>query len=196
MKLVATFVLALLASWAAPAEEAKPTDDSIRQLFKAMQSSKLIDTYMTQIEDTVHASMQQALAGRQPNLQQQKILEDLGTKILALVKQELNWASLEPMMIEVYRDTFTKHEVDAMLAFYRSETGKSVVSKLPHATGQTMERLQARIRALTPQILELEKDAAAQIKAAGDAQQPPPQSAPQPSPPQPTAPAPQAQPPK
>ncbi len=85
MKLVATFVFALLSGQAAFAGEAKPTDESIRQLFKAMQSSKLIDTYMTQIEGTVHASMQQALAGRQPNPQQQKIVEDLGTKILTLV---------------------------------------------------------------------------------------------------------------
>jgi uncharacterized protein len=186
MKFVATVVLALLASSAAFAEEAKPTEESIKQLFRAMHSSKLIDTYMTQIEGTVRASMQQALAGRQPNPQQQEIVDELGKKILSLVKVEVNWANLEPMMVELYRNAFTQREVDGMLAFYRSEVGQAAVSKLPGVTQQAMERMQARLRALTPKIVQLQRDAAAQVKAAGEV----------PPAPQPTSPAPAARPPK
>jgi uncharacterized protein len=186
MKFVATVVLALLASSAAFAEEAKPTEESIKQLFRAMHSSKLIDTYMTQIEGTVRASMQQALAGRQPNPQQQEIVDELGKKILSLVKVEVNWANLEPMMVELYRNAFTQREVDGMLAFYRSEVGQAAVSKLPGVTQQAMERMQARLRTLTPKIVQLQRDAAAQVKAAGEA----------PPAPQPTPPAPAARPPK
>jgi len=48
-----------------------------------------------------------------------------------LVKEELNWATFEPMMVEVYRNTFSQHEVDGMLTFYRSEAGQAVIAKLP-----------------------------------------------------------------
>jgi len=43
-----------------------------------------------------------------------------------------------------------------------------------------MARIQGRVNALTPKIMELEKETATQIKAAGDAPQPAPQPAPPP----------------
>lgn len=173
MKLVVTVVFAVFASQAALAQNAKPSEASIRQLFEVMHSSKLLDAYVTQIDDTVRTSMQQAFAGQQPTPQQQKIMETLGRDIASLVKEELNWASFEPMMIEVYRNTFSRHEVDGMLRFYRSEAGQAVIAKLPAAMQQTMTSMQSHVRTLTPKIMQLEKDSAAQLKAAEEPQQAP-----------------------
>ena len=195
MKLVVTLVFAVFASQAALAQEAKPSEASVRQLFEVMHSSKLLEAYMTQIDSTVRASMQQALAGQQLNPKQQKILDDMGRQIGSLVKAELNWPAIEPLMIDVYRNTFSQHEVDGMLAFYRSEAGQAVIAKLPTAMQLSMTGIQSHAQALTPKIVQLEKDTAAQLKAAADsqpaapsaqgaqpAQPPPPQ--PQPQPPQ------------
>jgi hypothetical protein len=187
MKLVVTLVFAVFASQAALAQEAKPSEASIRQLFEVMHSSKLLDAYLTQIDATVRASMQQAFAGQQPTPKQQKIMETLGRNIASLVKEELNWATFEPMMIEVYSNTFTQHEVDGMLTFYRSEAGQAVIAKLPTAMQQTMTSMQSHVKTLTPKIAELERDAAAQLKAAGEPE--PPTHSP------PGAPAPQSPPP-
>jgi hypothetical protein len=169
MKYIVTLVLALAASQAMAAPDAQPTDESVKQLLQAMHSSSLVDTLMKQVEGTVRGSMQQAVAGQQPNAQQQKILSDMQGKIFALVKEQLNWADLEPMMIEIYRNTFTQVEVDGMLKFYRSEVGQAAVAKLPAATQQTMASVQGRMQTLTPKIMQLEKEAAAQLKAAGEA---------------------------
>jgi len=54
----------------------------------------------------------------------------MGREIGSLVKAELNWSAIEPVMIEVYRNTFSQHEVDGMLTFYRSEVGQAVIAKL------------------------------------------------------------------
>ncbi|TLY51089.1 MAG: DUF2059 domain-containing protein [Gammaproteobacteria bacterium] len=190
MKLVMTLVFAMFAVFAAQAalaQDAKPSEESIRQLFEVMHSSKLLDAYMTQIDSTVRASMQQALAGQQLNPKQKKILEDMGAEIGSLVKAELTWPAIEPLMIEVYRDTFSQHEVDGMLAFYRSEVGQAVIAKLPTAMQQSMTGIQSHAQALTPKIVQLEKDTAAQVKAAGEAQHAPqstqlPPAAPPPQP--------------
>jgi hypothetical protein len=91
------------------------------------------------------------------------------------------------MMIEVYSNTFTQHEVDGMLTFYRSEAGQAVIAKLPTAMQQTMTSMQSHVKTLTPKIAELERDAAAQLKAAGEPE--PPTHSP------PGAPAPQSPPP-
>jgi hypothetical protein len=190
MKPVVTLVFAVFASQAALAQDAKPSEASIRQLFEVMHSSKLLDAYVTQIDGTVRASMQQAFAGQQPTPKQQKIMETLGRNIAALVKEELNWASFEPMMIEVYRNTFSQHEVDGMLTFYRSEAGQAVIAKLPTAMQQTMTSMQSHVKTLTPRIVQLQRDMAAQLKAAGEPEQPahspqgaqaPPSSPPAPS---------------
>jgi len=180
-------MFAVFAAQAALAQDAKPSEESIRQLFEVMHSSKLLDAYMTQIDSTVRASMQQALAGQQLNPKQKKILEDMGAEIGSLVKAELTWPAIEPLMIEVYRDTFSQHEVDGMLAFYRSEVGQAVIAKLPTAMQQSMTGIQSHAQALTPKIVQLEKDTAAQVKAAGEAQHAPqstqlPPAAPPPQP--------------
>jgi len=192
MKLVVTLVFAVFAAQAALAQEAKPSEASVRQLFEVMHSSKLLDAYMTQIDTTMRASMQQALAGQQLNPKQKKILDDMGRQIDSLVKAELNWPAIEPLMIDVYRNTFSQHEVDGMLAFYRSEAGQAVIAKLPTAMQLSMTGIQSHAQALTPKIVQLEKDTAAQLKAAADPQPAapsaqgaqPPQPQPQPQPPQ------------
>ena len=189
MKLVVTLVFAVFAAQAALAQDAKPSEASVRQLFEVMHSSKLLEAYMTQIDSTVRASMQQALAGQQLNPKQKKILDDMGRQIDSLVKAQLNWPAIEPLMIDVYRNTFSQHEVDGMLAFYRSEAGQAVIAKLPTATQQSMTGIQGHAQALTPRIVQLEKDTAARLKAAADPQPaaPSPQGAqppqPQPQPP-------------
>ena len=187
MKLVVTLVFAVFAAQAALAQDAKPSEASVRQLFEVMHSSKLLEAYMTQIDSTVRASMQQALAGQQLNPKQKKILDDMGRQIDSLVKAQLNWPAIEPLMIDVYRNTFSQHEVDGMLAFYRSEAGQAVIAKLPTATQQSMTGIQGHAQALTPRIVQLEKDTAAQVKAAGEAQHAPqstqlPPAAPPPQP--------------
>jgi hypothetical protein len=185
MRLVVTLVLAVFACQTAVALDAKASEASIRQLFEVMQSSKLLEAYLTQIDDTVRASMQQAFAGQQPTPKQQKIMESLGRNIAVLVKQELNWASFEPMMVEVYRNTFSQHEVDGMLTFYRSETGQAVISKLPTAMQQSMAGMQSHVKTLTPKIVQLEKDTVAQLKAAAEPPAPSPRAPPPSAPPAP-----------
>jgi hypothetical protein len=172
MKLVLVVLAAGLVAPAVLAQEAKPSAESIRQLFEVMHSSKLLDTYMEQIETTMRSSMQQATAGQQLNAEQQKILDGLGSKISAMLKEQLNWASLEPTMNEVYRDTFTQQEVDGMLTFYRSVAGRAVIAKLPTATQKAMQAMQGRVKTLTPKLLQLEKDAALQLQAAKTPQAP------------------------
>jgi uncharacterized protein len=177
MKFLTTLLLAVLAL-PALAQDAKPTAESVRQLFEAMHSSSMVDSYMKQVETTMRTALQQATAGQTPNARQKKMMEDLQTRIMALVKEQLNWADLEPSMIEVYRVTFTQREIDGMLKFYHSEAGKAVITKLPTVMQESMARIQGRVNSLTPRIMQLEQETAAQIKAAGDGQPAAPSSPP------------------
>jgi Uncharacterized protein conserved in bacteria (DUF2059) len=72
-------------------------------------------------------------------------------------------------MIEVYRDSFTQHDVEEMFKFYRSPTGQTVVAKLPAVMQQMSQYSQQRPKDMIPKIQQLQRDTAAQMKAACDA---------------------------
>ncbi|TLY97381.1 MAG: hypothetical protein E6K38_04395 [Gammaproteobacteria bacterium] len=75
MKFFATLLFAVLALPAALAQGAKPTAASVKQLFEAMHSSSMVDSYMKQVETTMHTAVQQATAGKTPDARQKKIME-------------------------------------------------------------------------------------------------------------------------
>jgi len=182
-----TLALLALPVAAALAQDAKPTEESVRRLFEVMHTSQMIDTVMSQMDASLRESLERATGGRPLNAQQQQIHDDMRAKILGMLKEELNWSHLEPQLVEVYRNIFTSGEIDAMLRFYDSPSGRSVVAKLPQATQQMMQLTQERVRTLIPRIVEVQKDAAQRIRDAAG----PPAASPAPAaPPSPQAPPP------
>jgi hypothetical protein len=82
--------------------------------------------------------------------------------------EELDWSKLEPMMTEIYTKTFTQREVDGIVAFYRSEAGAAVISKMPVALQEVMQRTQARLRNLMPRLQQIQREAVQELRAGED----------------------------
>ena len=100
--------------------------------------------------------MRQALERVQLNAEQQQFMDDIGSELVALLKNEINWDSMRPMMTEVYRNTFSQHQVDDMLKFYQSPSGQAVIAKLPEAMKQATQAMQEHISTLTRRIVQLQ----------------------------------------
>ncbi|HEY2275222.1 MAG TPA: DUF2059 domain-containing protein [Steroidobacteraceae bacterium] len=188
---LAIAALALLGLQPAYAEnakpDAKPSEESVRHLFEVMHTSQIIDEVMSQMDANLREAMERASGGRSLNAKQQQLHDEMRTKALGMLKDELAWSRLEPQMVEVYRNTFTPDEIDGMFRFYNSPSGKAVVAKLPQATQQMMQLTQERMSALVPRIVELQKETAQKIK---DAAGPPPASPAPGTPPSPQTPPP------
>ncbi|MBV8405089.1 MAG: DUF2059 domain-containing protein, partial [Gammaproteobacteria bacterium] len=150
------------------AADSRPTEASVRELFRTMNTRSVIDAARAQIDSSSNATLGQALPGQQLNERQRQIVREGHQQIVALLGETLDWNTLEPGMVEVYRDHFTQHEIDQMLQFYRSPTGQMVIAKLPATTQDMMQRMQARMRSLAPRIAELQKDIAAKVRSAAD----------------------------
>jgi uncharacterized protein len=158
----------LLALQPAFADSPKPSELSVRQLLEAMHTGDSLNEAFAHMDDMLRASMKD-VTGRPLNAEQQKIRDEMHAKVVALMKQQLDWSTtLEPIMVESYRDTFTQQEVDALLGFYGTPIGKSVADKLPAASQQMVRLMQQRIREIMPQIQEIVRDSTARIKAAAD----------------------------
>jgi hypothetical protein len=158
-------LLAYLAMCPAIAAEAPASETSVRELLTITQSQKLVDGTMGQVDAMMQRSMKQALAGQTLTADQQRIMDNMRTKMIALFREDMKWETLEPMFIDIYKQSFTQQEVDGMLDFYRSEPGQAVIAKMPLVMQNTMQAMQGRMAVMLPKLQQLQQDAIAELKA-------------------------------
>lgn len=166
MRICLIVALALLGLQPAFAQDTKPSEESVKHLFDLMHTSRQIDSALGSMGGAIHRTMDQAMSGRQLNPEQQKIRDDMASKIEAMMKDEINWSNIGPLMVQAYRDNFSQSDIDAMTKFYSSPAGRSVADKLPVATQQSTQMIQQRMRDLMPRIIALEKDSAKRMEEA------------------------------
>jgi hypothetical protein len=165
MKLLVTALLVLLPI--APAIAAEPASEaSIRELLVTTESGKLLDGMYDQLDKLMQGAMQQAMGGQQLSPEQQKILEEMRQKVTRLYREEMSWSVFEPMLVEIYRNTFSESEVQSMIAFYKSEGGKAVIAKMPTVLQQSMLAAQKRMGPLLPRIRQIQQETIEKLRAA------------------------------
>lgn len=103
------FLLALgLLSSPAWSADAPPSDASILQLLEVMQAQKLVDSMTGQLNGMMLKSAEQANGGSPLSAEEQKIVERGVGRLSDLIKQQISWPQLEPMMIDIYRKSFSQ----------------------------------------------------------------------------------------
>lgn len=142
-----------------------PSAASIQELLQVTQSHKMLDAMKARMDGMMRQASEQALAGQPADAGEQKIMDAQMAKLSTLMKNQLSWDSLEPMYVDIYRQSFTQKEVDDMIAFYKSPSGQSMVAKMPAVMGQVMQTMQGKMATLAPQLRQISEDTASQLKA-------------------------------
>lgn len=160
-------LLALVASAASTAFAAGtvPSDESIRQLLVVTDARKLVDDMTTRMDAQLRGSVQQTLQGKPVTAQQQKVIDNMIEKIVAILRQELAWDSLEATYIRIYRDSFTQEEIDGMLELYKTPAGQAMVKKMPIVMQRSMAELQLRMGPMMQKLRTVQLEAMAELKA-------------------------------
>ncbi len=165
MKRWIVLVALMLSAVTVFAEDAAPSDASILELMAVTQSRKLLDAQMGQIDGVMQSAFKKSLGDRTMTPEQQQIMDEMRTRTVALFREEMKWESLEPLLIDIYKKSFTQDEIDGMLTFYRSPTGQAVIAKMPQVMQYTMKTMQERMLKLIPQMQQIQSDAMARLKA-------------------------------
>ena len=139
--------LVLTAAGHARAQETPPTERSVQQLLNLLDLKKMHEDFLKGIEASAQASMRQTVAQQNMGKIQEKAYADWVANTVAKLKQEMSVENLQAIYIESYRKVLTQQEVDGMIAFYSSETGKAVVAKMPVIMQQIAETMQRRMQA-------------------------------------------------
>ena len=148
--------------------ETKPSDASLNELLTITDSQKLVDGMWPQVEGMMNETAKQALGNTTLNGAQQKVMQDSNTKVAAVFKEEFGYEKLKPMMINIYKESFSQEEVDGMLEFYKSKAGQAVTKKMPLVMQSSMANVQAQMSTVIPKIQKIQQDAIEQVKAKAD----------------------------
>src|SRR5688572_21984392 len=97
-----------------------PSEASIRELLDVTKARGLIDGMMVQMDQVMKAAMAEASQGRESSPEVKALVDRMQEKMMGILREEVDWSVLEPMYISIYQESFSKEEVDGMLAFYRT----------------------------------------------------------------------------
>ena len=132
---------------ASPAGATPPTEAQVDKLMETMDMRRTLDDMFTQM-DAMGASMGQQMLGEDATPEQRASMRDIIARQQASMRKVMSWDTLGPIYRRVYAKLFTAEEIEAMTAFYGSETGRGIMRKMPQAIQLSMEEMQPIMRTM------------------------------------------------
>jgi hypothetical protein len=154
-------VATALRGQAAPAETA--SIDRLLVLAKTETASEMI---VSQIDKGVTMGVQNALKGQAPTAADQVVIDSVRKQIRAAVNDTLSWPKLKGLYEKAYADTFSQEEIDGLIAFYSSPTGKAFADKEPLIAQQVNGAVQGQMAPLVMKISPIIQEAMQKLQSA------------------------------
>ncbi|WP_020558434.1 DUF2059 domain-containing protein [Thiofilum flexile] len=168
MKFVKVIALSLLFSthlaFAEPA-----TDATIEELLTLTKSEKMITDIHEQVKSMMDQSMAKMTQGEEINPEEQKAIDNMISKMLAAMKEEVSWEKMKPLSIKLYKETFTEEELKGMVDFYKTPAGEAMANKMPTLMQNTMTATQDMMVGLQPKMAKIQQEFMQDMAKAKDA---------------------------
>jgi hypothetical protein len=155
----------LLASTGIHAQQ--PTPESVDKLLAATQSEKVLDALFANMDQMMRQSMVMAARKEKLTAEQQRLLDVLPGKFVKVMREEMSWDKLQPMYAQIYRENFTQEDIDGLIAFYESPTGKVFVQKMPGVVQKTAVMMQSRMAPIMQKMQAAVMEAVVEAKKTG-----------------------------
>lgn len=157
-------LLSLTFNLVCQAETTAPSNESIQELITVTDSKKMLDSMSAGLDSFMDTAMQQALQGKTITPERDAILTKMKTKMTALMKEEISWSKLEPVTIQIYKESFSQEEIDGMLTFYKSHSGQAVIKKMPLVMQKSMSLMQTNMSTLFPRMQKIQEETIAELQ--------------------------------
>lgn len=115
---------------------AESKQDKIRELIKISGASSTLDMMRGPMIQQLRVNLDQAL----PNL-----TDDHRQQLIGVIEEEFEatFPEFVNMMIPVFDETFTEKEINDVVAFYKTDSGKAFAEKQPQMMMKSMQAGQA-----------------------------------------------------
>ena len=89
---------------------------------------------------------------------EKEIFDRYSARVNAIVREEVSWQKLKEPMIDVYVKFYTEQELQDIIAFYSTPSGKSFLGKMPLVMQESMSMSQSLMTNLMPKIRALTEE--------------------------------------
>jgi hypothetical protein len=124
-----------------------------------------IDQNLKQTLDIVMNQMKSNMTGKMPGVDlppdRAKKMDEMQDKMAKLMRDAMSWDKLKADFIKIYSEAYTEKEIDDLLAFYRSPTGRAMIAKMPQLMAQSMAVAQQHVATIMPEIQKLVRESMA-----------------------------------
>ncbi len=162
-------ILTILLPLTASAKE--PSAASLDKLLELTQVQKQAAGSIEQINGMMANMINQSFAKQTLTPEQQKELQKVmpafSEKLKTIVSEEMSWKKMKDSYAKVYRKNFTQEEVDGLIAFYQSASGKAFLKKMPGVTQEFVQLGMERLPAITERLQSVSAEMQQKLKAAG-----------------------------
>lgn len=153
------FALVALLLLSAPfAQAAQPSDAQIDKLLQVMNYEEMKSGIIKQMDAAMRSMAASALPEEATDADRARF-ERFMVRQSAMMEKMMAWENIGPIYRKVYGDIFSADEVQAMIDFYASENGQSMLKKMPLVMGRTMQEMQPLLQSVMAEVQkDLEKE--------------------------------------
>lgn len=163
------FLAAALVLTCASAFATEPSDNSIERLLLVTNAQALNDSALQQsaaiIEPVLKKSIDAMNLAPTEKQAAEGIMARFAQKLHAAMAAEMSWEQFKKTMVQIYKDTFSQEEVEALIAFYESPIGKMVREKMPIMIQRYFEFTQERPDPLVQKVQQAAQEMVNEIEA-------------------------------
>ena len=158
-----------LAALQVPALAQQPSAASLERLLEVTQAQRMTDTVLQQVDAAMKPMFDQALGARnlspEDRRKAEQFMASFSVKMKAIMAEEMSWAKMKDFSLQIYRESFTQKEVDDLIAFYESPSGRAFVEKMPVVMQKSMQVMQQRMGPMMARIQAAARDATKEFQA-------------------------------
>lgn len=128
--------------------------EKIAELVQVMDMDKMVDAMYAQMLPMMkNMSKEMGVTDAET-----EIFDKYFAEMTTVLREEMSWAKMEPAVIEIYNKNFSEKEISDTLAFYKTESGQSILKKMPVVSQESMMMGQSLARAAFPKIQAVSKE--------------------------------------
>lgn len=154
-------LLTLIAVTAVSAHaEAPAKSQHVEELLSITDASAMVDTMYNQLEVSLQdMASQMGISGSE-----QLVFDEYHAKMVQLMRTELNWEKIKDPIKAIYSEHFSDQQIKDMIAFYKTDTGKQTLEKMPVIVQESMAVSQEATAEIMPKMQEMVRQLAADIE--------------------------------
>lgn len=143
----------------------EPSVESVHKLFEVSAIQQTTLDQMIKFRAMVDAMVNDTVVEQKltpPQMEElKKKLPAFSATLQKIVEEEMSWSKIKPSYTKIFTKKFSQEEVNGLITFYKSPTGKAFLEKMPQIneeiTKASIDRLPlitARVKKASDQFLE------------------------------------------